>query len=80
MVLFVLFFFLKFFEAVEDVLVSFDQAAHVATETVFVEFFEGVGVPEAAAVRADFVSQHDFAVGGAAEFDFEVHQQQTGWR
>ena len=38
-------------------------------------FSRGVGVPEAAAVRTDFVGEDDFAVGGAAKFDFEIHQE-----
>ena len=57
--------------------VGFDDVTEALTEAVLVHFLLGVLVPQAAAVRAEFVAQHYGAIAEHAEFEFEVDQQQA---
>lgn len=68
-----------FFHAFEDFGVGFHDVAEVAAEAVFVHFFAGFEIPEAAAVGADFVGEDDLGwiFGEAAEFEFEVDEAQV---
>ena len=50
------------------------HAAQIPAETVFVQLFMGLFIPQAAGVRRDLIGQHNGAVCQAAEFQLEVHQ------
>ena len=50
------------------------HAAHVPAETVLVHLLAGLDVPQAAGIRGDFVRQNDLAVGGLAELELEVNE------
>ena len=56
------------------------HTAQVTAESVLIQFFMGLGVPKAAGVGADLVSQNDGAVGKAAELQLEVHQNNAALR
>ena len=61
-----------------DFLIGFLDAAKVLSEAVLVELLAGLDVPQAAAVRADFVGQdhaREVAVPDAAELQLEVDQR-----
>src|SRR5690606_18116754 len=64
-------------EPAGNLLVGLEQAAHVAAEAVLVELVGSLDVPQAAAIRADFVSQDDphlVIVPQPAELDLEVYK------
>ena len=52
--------------------------AKAAAEQVFIQVGTGGGIPEAAGIRADLVSQNDGAVRQAAKLQFEVNQADVG--
>ena len=60
--------------AVHHLAVGILHTAHVAAETVLIELFMGVDVPEAAGIRGNLVCEDNLAVGGLAEFDLEVDE------
>lgn len=68
----------RYAETIGDFFVGFDHVTEALAEAVFVHLLLGVLVPQAAAVRAEFVAQDDGAVVEYAEFELEVHQQQAG--
>src|SRR5690606_41895184 len=58
-------------------LIGFYQPAHITAETILVELVVCLRIPEAAAIRADLVSQHNahhVALIEATELDLEVHK------
>ena len=54
--------------------VSIFHTAHIAAETVLVQLFAGLGIPETAGVGADLVGQDDGPVRKTAELQLEIHQ------
>ncbi len=64
-------------ESARHFLVGLENAAEVATEAILVELVGGCRIPQAAAVGADLVGQHDahlLVVVEAAELDLEVDE------
>ena len=54
--------------------IGLDDVAHIAAEAVLVETLAAHFVPKAAGVGADFVSNNETAVGGAAELQFKIDE------
>ena len=52
-------------------MVGFFNIAHVAAETVFIQLFVGVPVPQAAGVRSNFVGKDDVAFAVDAVLGFK---------
>ena len=48
-------------------------AAHVTTETVFIQLFAGISVPETAGVRRNFIRQNNGAVRKASKLNFKIN-------
>ncbi len=64
-------------KAAGDFLISLQQTAEIAAEAVLVQLVGGLQVPQAAAVRADLVREHDahlIVFPQATELDLEVYQ------
>src|SRR3990172_8490626 len=64
-------------EPARHLLISLDQAAHVAAKAVLVELVLGLDVPQPAAIGRDLVRQHDahlLVVPQPAELAFEVDE------
>ena len=60
-----------------DFLIGLEHASQIAAEAILVELVGCVDVPQTAAVRADFIRQHDahrLVVPKATEFDLEVDE------
>ena len=55
-------------------MVGFFNIAHVAAETVFIQLFVGVPVPQAAGVRSNFIGKDDVAFAVDAILGFKVNQ------
>ena len=55
-------------------MISVFNITKVAAETVFIQFFIGIPVPQTSSIRSDFVSQDYFAVSVSTKFQFEVDQ------
>lgn len=55
-------------------MVTLVNVVHVSSETVFVQFFMGGSIPEAAGVRGDFVCQNDGAIAELTKLQLEVYQ------
>ena len=61
-------------KSLEYFVVSFFHVSKVTTETVFVEFFVRVDIPQTAGIRRDFVGKNNGTVARFTEFDFEVDE------
>ena len=55
-------------------MVALVNIVHISSKTVFVQFFMGGSIPEAAGVRGDFVCQNDGTVAELTKLQLEVYQ------
>ena len=62
------------FQPVQNFLISLYGIAQIAAKAVFSQLSAGLGIPQAAGIRRDFICQHNRAVRQTAKFQLAVDQ------
>ena len=63
------------FQPLHDLGVGFLNTAQIPAETILIQLFVRLAVPQAAGVKADLVGQNNGAVSQAAKLQLEVNQR-----